>query len=89
MEAIILFVDLVLQRSSRNNNASLEAASQESVGLLLGLANLDKEEFSDVSKAATKTLGHLLHVISATEFAATINTILSSNNHTVSALFIL
>ncbi|KAF8525719.1 armadillo-type protein [Gautieria morchelliformis] len=83
MEAIVLFVDLVLQKSSRNSNAPLEATSQESVGLLLGLANLDKEnspEFSDVSKAATKALGHLLRVISATEFAATISTILSSNN---------
>jgi hypothetical protein len=89
MEAILLFVDFALQHCSRKKSASHETVIQESVPLLLELTNLDQEsttsaEFSDVSKAAMKALGHLLRVMSASEFAATIRTILASNNLIVS-----
>lgn len=40
-------------------------------------------EFADVSRAAMKALGHLLGVISASEFATTISTILTSDNANV------
>lgn len=89
MEAILLFVDFALQKCSRKTSASHEAVIQETVRLLLELTDLDQEsitsaEFSDVSRAAMKALGHLLRVISASEFAASISTILASNNPTVS-----
>ncbi|KAF8578875.1 ARM repeat-containing protein [Ramaria rubella] len=88
MHAIIIFVDLVLQQSSRKTAASNATTAEESVRLLLGLANLAQEhtsipEFSDVSKVAMRALSHLLRVISAAEFASTISTTLTSNNSIV------
>ena len=86
MEAIILFVELALQQSSRQIGTSHDTTIQESVRLLLNLANIDQEsEFSEVSKGAMKALGQYLRVISASEFAATISTILASENSTVSS----
>lgn len=87
MEAIILFVELVLKQSSRQSDASHETTIEESVRMLLNLADIGQEsEFSDVSKAAMKALGQFLRVISVSEFAATISTILASENLAVSSL---
>lgn len=90
INAIILFVDILLQQSTRTGSTTDTISIKDSITLLLGIANTSPAgsdnpvpQYLDIPRTAIKALGHLLGVISVSEFVSSIDIILKSNNNLV------
>lgn len=80
-------MNTLLQQSTRKNSTADETCVREAVRLLLGLGGLPPtDDQAEISKIAVKALGHLLKVVSATEFVTTVNELLDSKNLLVSSI---
>lgn len=88
VQAILLFVDLVLQQSVRKRGVSDELCIRECVRLLLDMSNLHEtgttaSDLVEISQLAVKALGHLLRIVSVVEFMSAVVILLKSKNPTV------